>query len=509
MYSTSHSISFEENHRFTWTTTVPGRPVFLEQAAGIIGSSRTQIKPFLEKSKSKITHLESQIASLIQECGRERAVAIALRSLLAPIRTLPVELLVEIFLLTIRNGPEDPKSLHFRDAFRLAHVCSTWRQVANGTPQLWTGPIEVAASRANWSDDDIDGMEAWLVRSAPLSLPISLIGFQENDDMPRIVDTLLEVSPRWRSCLLSGSFPTSLLTRLAEHALESLEELDVQYTVGLKLDPSSNFSATPRLQRLKLNAIPDIRMPWAQLTELTLANNYIFDRDISLLTLADCPHLRTASLTIFGWELPRAAVLTKAINLVHLRILVLNFTSIAAGSTSHFFPFFDCLSAPALKELRLSFGSKFTWNETRFTAFQLQSPNITLFEVTNSPLTSANLTAALLHAPTLTHLKLTACLNCIDNSFLRALSYDNSVEPHVPRLHDLSLLMISANGWSEKTLMHMITSRCAVDAEMVSRVARWTRIELQNIKGLPFKFSQRFKDAMRELEHNGVIVLAG
>ncbi|KAJ7727356.1 hypothetical protein B0H16DRAFT_1331633, partial [Mycena metata] len=77
----------------------------------------------------------SKITELVEQRDREPIPA----SALAPIRRLPVELLAAIFSLTIRDAdslfPNDVK--HFRDAYRVSHICSEWRQIAVSTPQLW------------------------------------------------------------------------------------------------------------------------------------------------------------------------------------------------------------------------------------------------------------------------------------------------------------------------------------------------------------------------------------
>ncbi|KAJ7251150.1 hypothetical protein B0H12DRAFT_994479, partial [Mycena haematopus] len=74
--------------------------------------------------------LESQINALVELRDRERACVAALRHLISPIHTLPVELLAQIFELAIRDYI--PK-----DLFRISQVCSHWRQVSHSTPRLW------------------------------------------------------------------------------------------------------------------------------------------------------------------------------------------------------------------------------------------------------------------------------------------------------------------------------------------------------------------------------------
>ncbi|KAJ6455403.1 hypothetical protein C8R45DRAFT_784866, partial [Mycena sanguinolenta] len=103
-----------------------------------------QIKQLIAQSDSKVTSiqneiaaLESQITALVELRDCECAANAALRYIATPIRTLPVELLVEIFQLTICNDSGSSESQHIRDAFRVSHICRHWRQVANETPRLW------------------------------------------------------------------------------------------------------------------------------------------------------------------------------------------------------------------------------------------------------------------------------------------------------------------------------------------------------------------------------------
>ncbi|KAJ6466230.1 hypothetical protein C8R45DRAFT_839337, partial [Mycena sanguinolenta] len=99
-------------------------------------SSKTDIERFIEDLEQKIISLESQISALVELRDRERACVDSLRYIIiSPIRTLPIELLVEIFELAI-----DDKT-HIKDVYRISQICADWRKVAHATPQLWTRPI--------------------------------------------------------------------------------------------------------------------------------------------------------------------------------------------------------------------------------------------------------------------------------------------------------------------------------------------------------------------------------
>ncbi|KAJ7863513.1 hypothetical protein B0H14DRAFT_3607872 [Mycena olivaceomarginata] len=121
-----------------------------------------------ERRGKKDGVLESISAVLTQRHDHECTLLAALQFLVAPIRTLPAEL-VEIYVLAVRDPsefPEDP-----------THIFSPWRQVAIGTPRLWTGPIEISVDfHARPSDTYVDGIITRLERSAPLCADIHLSG---------------------------------------------------------------------------------------------------------------------------------------------------------------------------------------------------------------------------------------------------------------------------------------------------------------------------------------------
>ncbi|KAJ7237472.1 hypothetical protein B0H12DRAFT_1327076 [Mycena haematopus] len=98
------------------TTPLSMRVVVLEQKERTRKSSKADVERFIEELDLKITSLESQISALVELCNRERACVAALRHLNSPIHTLPVELLAEIFELTIRD------SLHVKEVFRISQL---------------------------------------------------------------------------------------------------------------------------------------------------------------------------------------------------------------------------------------------------------------------------------------------------------------------------------------------------------------------------------------------------
>ncbi|KAJ6541866.1 hypothetical protein B0H19DRAFT_327400 [Mycena capillaripes] len=486
------------------------RVVFLEQTARTSESSKAQIKQFIEESDSNFTSLDTEVTSLEAEIAvlkarlaavaqlrdRERATSIALRSLLAPIRTLPIELMTEIFRLTIHDGPlpvdhhssDYTRPLHFKDALRVSHVCSDWRRVVNSTPQLWSGPVGIDLSRdSSRMRQDTDFVMAWLALSAPLSIPLSLVGFRnvKVDVLPPVLKEVMRTTSRWRSLQVRDTAPPSFFQRLAE--LDNLEELILpQDALILELGP------TPRLQNLTMTPNRHVLMPWAQLTNLKLLDGGSADGSLDIL--AQCKNLITVAVSTFGCA---GSTARTDIPLNHLRTFVLDFYM--PEIDPHFTPFLATVSAPALEKLTLDLARTFIWTETQFTAFQLHSPNITHLEVRFSGLTSDDLKAALRHAPSLTYLAIVQCPHCIDSVLLSNLMYTDS-EALVPRLHDLTLLGI--NPSLETMLAVMIQSRWQTAPD---KVARWTRIKLRTEYRL--RFSPRFLQAIKTCIPPDVLLL--
>ncbi|KAF8214065.1 hypothetical protein K438DRAFT_1802810 [Mycena galopus ATCC 62051] len=488
------------------------------------GSSTIQIKQLIEESDSKITSLENEIAALESQLAalaelrdRESATASILRSLIAPIRALPVELLAEIFLLTIRdtNYP-NLDYFHIQDAFRVSHVCRHWRKVADSTPRLWTGPMLVSFFREPGSNAEevyANGLQTWLARSAPLSVPISITNLDRHAISSRLTEEVLQVAFRWRSLRVIGTAPSSQVRRLSEGWLDALEELELGKIVRDGYDPSAIvlFTTAPRLRKLTMDLGCQIPMPFLQLTDLTL-NQLSEDPSAELLLdiLAQCTNLSGARVFVTGWS---AGLPTTRVNIIALnRLRNLSLAFVRAGDIS----LLDHLSAPALDDVHLYFQSSPTqWLEATFTTFQLRSPHITKLEISARELylPPHALRATLFHAPCLTHLSVDEC-DSIDDALLHALCYTEDAQPLVPRLHSLTLsnMSRSGNGMSENLFASMIASRWWTDAELVSRsrpptVARWRQIRVSESPYSEVNLTSQFWDTMEDLQQTGLDIV--
>ncbi|KAF7357436.1 F-box domain-containing protein [Mycena sanguinolenta] len=502
--------------------------ILAQQTERTSGSSTAQIKDLIAESDSRVTSiqteiaaLKSQIAALAELSARESAAGEVLRFLIAPIRKLPVELLAQIFVLTIRDSDPSQRwykqhTVHIRDAYRLSHVCRLWRNIACNLPRLWTGPIEASFSlefdSAEKEEIYADGLRVWFARSEPLPVPIIITGLREGNWFskirPRLTEELRRISPRWRSLEFHEKTPGSLLQQLTSRGLDALEELQLRNVARdvADFDPTTvlSFIKAPRLQRLTIDSACRIPMPWAQLTDITLTHQT--SSGVLLDIFSQCTNVVKASVVTAGWSdtSPKMLPLDK-----------LSFLSVfwVESFVVQEMKFLDFISAPVLDELHLSFqvDSRIEWTEG-FTAFQLRSPNITRFKVDGrgAYIPPSGLLSALRHTPSLTHLSVEDSPGSIDDAVLNALCYTNGVEPMVPRLHSLGLAAINC---SQDLLAHMITSRWWTESTELascstpSIVARWRRIQLaEGRDDSGVKLGPNFRDAMEDLRGTGLAV---
>ncbi|KAF7357616.1 F-box domain-containing protein [Mycena sanguinolenta] len=464
------------------------RAAVLEQTERTRQSSKADIERFITESELRIISLDSQINALTELRDLQRACVLALRYIISPIRTLPVELVAEIFDLAIED------KTHIHDAHRISQVCADWRQVAHKTPRLWIRPLRVNLCK---KENVSDGLKTWLARSAPMPIMIRMSFLPGLRDISAgILEEVLRVAPRLGSLQISTilAAPSSLVRQLGQCRLASLEELDLG-RIDDEIDSTPlSFTTVPRLRKLRIINCPiayQILVPWAQLTDLTVSAS----PDVTYGILSQCANLLKAVVITSRWA-PLPVVNQTILFFSQLHTLSLDFLA----SSEHIASFFDYLSTPLLQDLCLN-SNPVHWPQAHFTAFQLRTPNITRLEFGYSAsMTSDDLVAAVRHASSLTHLILTSCDNVFDDTFICTLHYQDGVTPLVPRLHNLVVSSEMAD-FTEDVLAGMIASRWWTDTELDSEVtppavARWTHVEF-DIEG--YEWGPQFGDILKDI----------
>ncbi|KAJ7871603.1 hypothetical protein B0H13DRAFT_2554396, partial [Mycena leptocephala] len=152
----------------------------------------------------------------------------------------------------------------------LTHVCRRWREIALGTPALWS------AISASYHDDTplkqkIQIFDLWLKRSrfCPLSLRI-----EAETGVAKILAAVVHHRARWE--YLELYLPPSHLP-IINGPMPLLRHLDLFLNDPVVATEVLALREVPLLRTAVLNnaAASSVILPWAQLTSLTLINVYL------------------------------------------------------------------------------------------------------------------------------------------------------------------------------------------------------------------------------------------
>ncbi|KAL1690527.1 hypothetical protein GGG16DRAFT_113996 [Schizophyllum commune] len=175
--------------------------------------SHTQV----EVIKDLTSLLESELASLsptdTSETGERILAQLAIhRSILAPIRRVPVELLSEIFSRVVHASPLRTLPV----ATTLSHICSAWINIARAHAALWT-KLVVKTLR---DFDDYHELFLPLTKQMPLELRCD-----DREILKDLWDRNAPYASRWRCIELEGRL--SMLPDLQVLCMENLERLEI------------------------------------------------------------------------------------------------------------------------------------------------------------------------------------------------------------------------------------------------------------------------------------------
>jgi hypothetical protein len=332
-------------------------------------SESLEIQSLLELSTSRLEDLSTQLQELDKQTTKIRNEQSSLllfifkhRGLISPIRKLPIDILQEIFIACL--PAHNPLMSRWEPPILLTHICSSWRNIALATPQLWKSiRIDIPFGRkfsSTWIDRS-ELLQEWLSRSAACPLDIYLVHWRTcdlefYDDI--IIDSLIRFSERWREVrFLAPSLPFQALvpiTSLPPSKVPLLETfiLNCEWpqpgptTVNFtQLDPQSVFNVlkAPNLRDLSLPHINEnvTRLPinWSQLTNISLegtsrsAHFLSVSETYKLLSL--CRNLITCKLEIGSEtgdseELPLEITTTALVSLPFLtRLSVREYASLS------------------------------------------------------------------------------------------------------------------------------------------------------------------------------------
>ncbi|KAJ8083109.1 hypothetical protein PM082_008978 [Marasmius tenuissimus] len=381
-----------------------------------------ETSPQIETARQQVQEHEKIVLELKRDIARYQ-------SLSSPIRKFPTEICRIIFALASGENQLGGNYHWSSNAFRLAGVCSRWRDIAISSPELWA-EIAVAVG-----EQAIPPMQLCLDRSGihPLSIQVSG-GIQESEEKPEFVQNfcrmLAEHSDRWRQLDLSEADHT-LIPYMANH----LEQAPMLETVicsewGSRLLEGACFDKAPNVRTVDFHfmngAVPmdmlDL-LPWASLHHLTMEHDQqeLFDGLFEGLRCAkDLKSLEYTGDALLDGESYRA--IDAALSEEDRFSLNIECLTIDMSRTRGFYDllhdFFLPLILPSLTSLEIACktpngirsGPRFrgSWpSEIIRQCFQRSRCSLTVLVLKGMPLTESDVISVLLLVPSLQRFTLT------------------------------------------------------------------------------------------------------
>ncbi|KAF8200038.1 hypothetical protein K438DRAFT_1759068 [Mycena galopus ATCC 62051] len=310
----------------------------------------TQIKALLVEPCLRLKHLDAEIAvmrkaldKLTEERDALGAYVDAHKTLLSPVRRLPLDIIEEIFMACLPSHRNCVMSAQEAPVI-LGRICSSWRALSLSTPRLWSRLHIVEPSYPYSSSyTSADGLlqvktaqrlevaNAWLRRSGTCPLSISLESSHDHSITPPLtppltpsstpspdvfLNSLISFASQWQTIsLVIPPFTVQPLLRLTEDDVPLLKSLTINERPGNPHhDTNTQLNITqarvlhaPTISTFSLTGghahSSDLPLRWSNLISLTLmgpawdaANAQTCQ--VILDILSRCSQLRTCAFLV-------------------------------------------------------------------------------------------------------------------------------------------------------------------------------------------------------------------
>ncbi|KAK0452824.1 uncharacterized protein EV420DRAFT_1482117 [Desarmillaria tabescens] len=225
---------------------------------GALLTSKGKVEDALHEIDMIMTHLEHGRRQL-QDIHQSH------RSVMSPIRRLPVEILARIFALSTCSFYDvfDP---HLKDGpWTLSKVCSGWRVVATRCcPKMWKN-MNIACKVAPRDPEALLRLVFSQCRDDPLHIRIGEIG----EALIALLPIIMEESRRWRTFEVSYPNPKLVdVLQTVQGKLDILESLRLHMPNDAGQTLTRTFEVAPKLTRVELmnrKGEMQISLPFSQL----------------------------------------------------------------------------------------------------------------------------------------------------------------------------------------------------------------------------------------------------
>ncbi|TFK60837.1 hypothetical protein BDN72DRAFT_850214, partial [Pluteus cervinus] len=209
--------------------------------------NRAQVEEARRKIDAEIAELGIRILSLT-----------SMRNTLAPIMSLPPELLIDIFMKIRVGGRTFTERHRSRTTLFLSSVCSAWKDIILGSSKMWS-VIDILHPEA---------VLAFLERSKQADLVINLREIDEQNYL--CVGHIFHHLPRIRSLRLHGNWgegPVEFPPSSWDTPAPILTALDIQY-INLPSNPFSGISSSLRRLEFESCTLPSTLLISSKITNL-------------------------------------------------------------------------------------------------------------------------------------------------------------------------------------------------------------------------------------------------
>ncbi|PBK80619.1 hypothetical protein ARMGADRAFT_1068875 [Armillaria gallica] len=287
-----------------------------------LNASIRNVDEAAKKIEADINTVRSALAYLERQKAYVKQINADYRATYSPIRALPSDILIEIFLQTrdpprpyvTRLGDSFPGSFWVSDVnngpWRLGQVCGAWRHiVTQACPQLWSTMVVSFSWDTRRKKGVIQLLDTALNRSR--QYPLSIQFFHEARKQFHLDDAntgmmcfrlLMKQSYRWRHIYFDmPEYIYSVLSPIQGHVplLESLHlTLGAKYSIPVRDPWTGAFAQAPSLKIVKFTDLSrnmNVNLPFSQIISFSDTRPYE-SHELTrhfLSVLRDCPQLQS------------------------------------------------------------------------------------------------------------------------------------------------------------------------------------------------------------------------